>query len=267
MKLFVTARVLLCVTPDLTTEELAYNLALELAHAYDNTADPITSEELIDIAKNALASEWLPQPSCKTFTLNVSDEECIGTREKLARARKILTDERIGEVYDPTLSPHANFKAMKAMGMKVCARSVYRFARENISPFAGSEHDRGNHEVTEAQGRGTVTEEKFPPLCSSNNIFNALYIILDEQKFPPEVSPLPWYDPSKTPHANYIWAKQNGIKVAKKTVYAYGEKVGGKKQRKTHPSDMDDGETLRNVTFASRSNAVARQILNMQRRR
>ena len=132
-KLFVAARILLTVNPDISNEGLVYNLASELRHFYDNSTDTITAEELISIASNARNSEWTPTEEKKRFTLNKGyiPEEPMTVQKKVALARKTLTDEKIGNLYDASLSPYENFKVMKEEGMKVSKKSLYRFAREN----------------------------------------------------------------------------------------------------------------------------------------
>lgn len=159
-KLFVTARILLYITPELTNEELVYNLALELRRYYDNTEDTITADELISIASNAMDSDWQPEPEKKEFTLNTGyvTDEPLTKQKRVATARRTLTDERIGDVYDTSLSPYENYKSMKEMGMKVSWNTVKRFAREN-----------------------GLTEDNFTGTVYSNNIIEnkTPYILLD----------------------------------------------------------------------------------------
>lgn len=132
-KLFVAARILLTVNPWMTNEELVYNLALELRHFYDNSTDTITTEELVYIASRAVNSDWQPTPGKKSFSLNplFNTEEPMTVQKKVALARRTLTDEKIGNLYDVSLTPYENFKVMKEEGMKVSWNSVKRFAREN----------------------------------------------------------------------------------------------------------------------------------------
>lgn len=132
-KLFAAARILLTVNPQLTNEQLVYNIALELRRYYDNTEDTITADELISIASNAMDSDWQPEPEKKEFTLNplFTPDEPLTKQKKVAMARRTLTDEKIGNVYDTSLSPYENFKVMKEEGIKVSKKSLYRFAREN----------------------------------------------------------------------------------------------------------------------------------------
>ena len=132
-KLFVAARILLTVNPWMTNEELVYNLALELRHFYDNSTDTITTEELVYIASSASKSDWKPAQGKKTFSLNplFNTEEPMTRQKRVALARRTLTDEKIGEIYDASLTPYGNFKVMKKMGMRVSWNTVKRFAREN----------------------------------------------------------------------------------------------------------------------------------------
>ena len=132
-KLFVAARVLITVNPDITNEGIVYNLASELKRFYDNSTDTITAEELICIAANARDSEWTPTEEKKQFTLNKGyiPEEPMTVQKKVALARKTLTYEKIGNLYDASLKPYENFKMMKEEGIKVSWNTVKRFAREN----------------------------------------------------------------------------------------------------------------------------------------
>ena len=132
-KLFVAARVLITVNPYITNEGLVYNLELELKHFYDNSTDIITDDELISIAASARNSEWAPTEEKKQFTINKEyiTEEPMTVQKRVALARRTLTDEKIGESYDASLTPYGNFKVMREMGMKVSKKSLYRFAREN----------------------------------------------------------------------------------------------------------------------------------------
>ena len=210
-KLFVAARILLTVNPWMTNEELVYNLALELRHFYDNSEDTITTEQLIYIASSAVNSDWQPEPTKKMFSLNplFIPDEPMTVHKKVAMARRTLTNENIGNLYDATVTPYENYKVMKEEGIKVTKESVYRFAREN------------------------GLSEKVPPFPQSNISPSPPSILREEGKVPPEGT-IGWYDMTKTPNANYKWAKQNGIRVSKKTLYAYAEKHGGTKQIQNH---------------------------------
>ena len=120
-----------------TPDELLYNLYIDRYRFFDNSDNVITIEVLENKVKGAFRtniekiktfSEDYKKP---TFVINpsVSDKH-----KAVAHARKEITDNKIGELYDTSKSIKYNLQTLKESGYKVSSTRLYKFVNEyNIS--------------------------------------------------------------------------------------------------------------------------------------
>ncbi len=124
--------------PDITIEHLLANAYYDLNYYISNAIDPINRYELTEICVRAYTTD-ISKFSIDTFKdkkqpkFIINDDYCaqngITKKKALSLARKLLNYERIGEVYDPTLSLNENIKQMKELGVKVSKPTLISFKK------------------------------------------------------------------------------------------------------------------------------------------
>lgn len=124
--------------PDITIEHLLANAWYDLNYYISNAIDPINRYELTEICVRAFTAD-MSKYSIDTFKdkkqpkFIINDDYCaqngITKKKALSLARKLLNYERIGEVYDPSLSLSENIKQMKELGVKVSKPTLISFKK------------------------------------------------------------------------------------------------------------------------------------------
>ena len=132
-KLFKTARQMVCNIPDITLENLVFNLVVEREHYYENADNKITDEVILQTAKNALTSTHTLKPSKHpTFSVNKDfwAEQGLTANQAKQIIRKKLKDEEILNVYDFSKSVKENLETLHTLGIKVGKSKLYSFLKE-----------------------------------------------------------------------------------------------------------------------------------------
>lgn len=122
----------------LSFEHLLHCLVNELYHFIDNTKDKIDKKQLIKIAKssyNADLERYIglnKERDKRRFIVN--QKYCIkyGLNKKQVRnlSRKVFTNNRIGELYDNSLTDKANIEVFKEYGLDISTKTLQRFRKE-----------------------------------------------------------------------------------------------------------------------------------------
>lgn len=126
------------IKPNITFEEMLFNVIYEAFYFCDNQDNQLTNEILYDIAKNALNDKYhINTTNKKKFKVNKTycQENNISANSYSKVVRKMLNYEQIGEVYDIRLSVKENLIILREMGIKVSLMTLYRFCKEfGINP-------------------------------------------------------------------------------------------------------------------------------------
>ena len=143
-KLFVNAILRRLMIKNLTFEHLLHNLVNELYYYIDNKTDSISKKKLFEIASNAFNSNLtnynsLSKKSDKRDYI-INDNYCIkynlNKKKVLAMVKRMINFEKIGSLYDCSLSDKDNIIVMKDNGLDISLRTLQYFKKEyNISRY------------------------------------------------------------------------------------------------------------------------------------
>ena len=124
--------------PDITIEHLLANAYYDLNYYISNAIDPINRYKLTEICVRAYTTD-ISKYDIDTFKdkkqpkFIINDDYCaqngISKKQALNISRKLLNYEKIGEVYDPSLSLNENIKQMKELGVKVSKPTLISFKK------------------------------------------------------------------------------------------------------------------------------------------
>ena len=132
-KLYMAARIMRAIKPDITLEHIVCNLVRERYYYYVNTDGQLTNAELIKAAKNALYYDGKLTPSKHpSYKVNKSYWAAQGVNAHTASnyIGRELRHKRIGELYDCSLSVKENLKALHEQGVKVGKSTLYNFCEK-----------------------------------------------------------------------------------------------------------------------------------------
>lgn len=135
-RLYVSARIMLMNVPELSLENLVFNLWQLIREYYDNTKDPITKEDVRKVARNAMAEREKDNISTTASgnQFKVNAEWCEANGISKRQAVPMITKERkqkeVLELYDYNQSVTDNYNALKEMGVSVSRSTLYRYVQE-----------------------------------------------------------------------------------------------------------------------------------------
>lgn len=122
---------------DITPEHLLQNALWELTYIIDNSKDPISKQDLMDIVVGALKSdlsnyEGLPVKDKRRFKVNKSycDKYGLTAQQVRQMSSKLLKMEDVMSMYDPSLTDKQNIEVMKENGVKVSLRTLKTYRKE-----------------------------------------------------------------------------------------------------------------------------------------
>ena len=137
-KLYVSAQIMKHNLPDITLENLVYNLVKERYTYYDNSDKKLTKDVIVGIARNALKSSISLTPS-KTRKFSINREYWLKDNMSANQAkqivRKLIHDEEVLEYYDFDKSVKDNLDYLKQQGVKVGKSYLYEFLKRHSFPF------------------------------------------------------------------------------------------------------------------------------------
>ena len=121
-KIFWTAQIMLENNPDLTIENLLYNLRLERDWYFVNTDNLISNKHLISVAKRAMTVHLKPnQTKHGQFKTNHEfwEEQGIGAHAAANHVRGYLNAQKIKPYIDPNLSIQENLNYLHEQGITI----------------------------------------------------------------------------------------------------------------------------------------------------
>ncbi len=183
-RLFVTAQIMKFNVPDISKEELIYNLVVERYHYYDNSDKKLNNDELKRIADNALSVDFNLVP-CKHPAFKVNPEYCIANGINANQAKNMIRSElkesQILAHYDFSMSVPDNLQMMKDKGIKVSRSYLFKFKKKYED--AGCPHQNNIKEQEDNQAYYSETDSKTQEM----DMFDAL--LLDDDSDIPS-----WWD-------------------------------------------------------------------------
>ena len=135
-KLFLNGILRRKMIPDITFEYLLYCLIFELYYFYENSKDTIKKLDILNIARNVMmvdiANYSFEQTDKRQFVINEAYCRKYNVSKKEARnlSKKLINYEKIGELYDPTLTDKKNIELFKQYGLSISSKTLQRFRGE-----------------------------------------------------------------------------------------------------------------------------------------
>lgn len=136
-KLFINAILRRMMIENITIEYLITMLANELYYYICNTTDKITKQDIVTIATNAFRADLskyneLIVQKHPTFVVNPSycEKYCCNKKSASNIAKKMILWDKIGELYDCTMTDKENIKILNENGIKVSRRTLTTFKQE-----------------------------------------------------------------------------------------------------------------------------------------
>ena len=133
-KLFINALIRRKIKPDITFENLLFNLVWEYEYFYLAGGNPITKKILYDIAANAMKCEIADfnkgKPRNKFF-VNPLYCEKYGLTPKQVIGKLRNKKQYIGDFYDVSMTDKQNQQVMKEYGLDVSLKTIQRWRIEN----------------------------------------------------------------------------------------------------------------------------------------
>lgn len=134
-KLFICAVIKCRIKPDISIEELVYNMVWERQTFYDNSDNELSNSVLADISKRALSSGIIiaesKHPNFKVNKEWAAKQGLNANQAKRLIAKKI-NDSIIGEWYDLSKSMSENLKWAKENGIKISKGKLWSWCKENV---------------------------------------------------------------------------------------------------------------------------------------
>lgn len=136
-KLYIAGLIMKKILPTITYEHLLFNLLCERYYYYDNSDGELNIRRMKEIAKNVINKpiEEISLNSKEKRKFKVDKSFCaehgITANQMKNIVRKQLNDEKIGNLYDCSMSLADNLKALKDMGVRVAKSKLYQWCKEN----------------------------------------------------------------------------------------------------------------------------------------
>lgn len=109
---------------------------VELYYFYENSKDTIKKLDILNIARNVMmadiANYSFEQTDKRQFVINEAYCRKYNVSKKEARnlSKKLINYEKIGELYDPTLTDKKNIELFKQYGLYISSKTLQRFRGE-----------------------------------------------------------------------------------------------------------------------------------------
>ena len=162
-RIYITAQMMMHNVPNISLENLIYNLALERRYYYNNSDNKIDNQVLVQTAINAFSKKIVLNPSKHgNFKVNKEfwEEQGIGIRQAVGYVRRERRLQEILPYIDYTKSIPQNHKILIDNGFNISLRTLQRMvARGDISIVMG--------------------ESKTPLLSKCHNATNHMDVILE----------------------------------------------------------------------------------------
>ena len=135
-KLFIQCLIRRKIKPEVTLEELVYNLVCERQYFFNNDDGQLSNREIIRIANNAMLVENITIEPTKTTKRFVIDKEYWSERgytpnQAKQLVKKMMKDNEIGNLYDPELTDKQNLEVMRKYNVKCSQRTLTEWKKAN----------------------------------------------------------------------------------------------------------------------------------------
>lgn len=136
-KLLIRAILRRLIKPEVTPDELLYNMIIDVQRFFDNTDGVLDLDCLMVRVQRAYCADldefkekFVNDKTCRMskFVVNPDIED---KRSVISRARTEITDSTIAENYDVTKSVKDNLEALKEKGIKVKRTRLYDWVKKN----------------------------------------------------------------------------------------------------------------------------------------
>lgn len=133
-KLFLNGIIRRKINPNISYENLVYNLVWEFYYYYINNGNKITKKDILDIATNAMDVDVdkydIGKPRYKSF-VNPLYCELHNMTPKQVFGQSKNKKQYIGEFYDPSLTDKKNIEIMNEYGLQISLRTLKTWKKEN----------------------------------------------------------------------------------------------------------------------------------------
>ena len=145
-KLYVRAALRRLMKPDVTADELLYNLYIDRDKFFDNSDNVLTLDVLQNKVKGALRTNikeikmlasFYDKPK---FVINPEEEN---KRKAVSKARTEITNNMIGNLYDVNATVKENQTTMAKAGIRVSLSRLYKWCEDNkVTPIKPKERNK-----------------------------------------------------------------------------------------------------------------------------
>lgn len=153
-KLYIAGLIMKKILPNITFENLLYNLICERTYYYDNSDRVLSNKVLANIARNVVnipleKIQLQSKRKKRKFCVDKSYCAMLGILPNAMKnkVRKMLKDEEIGNAYDCSLSVAENLAAFKEMDISVGKSKLYQWCKENGINTKGEKSNVCNHDI------------------------------------------------------------------------------------------------------------------------
>lgn len=133
-KLYICAVIKCRIKPDITLEELIYNMVWERYMFYDNRDKILTNDFIIDLCRRAMVSDIvIPESKHPHFIVNREWAMRHGMNANQVRCMvtKSINDNSIGSWYDCSKKMSENLKWARENGIKISKGRLWNWCKEN----------------------------------------------------------------------------------------------------------------------------------------
>lgn len=149
-RLYANTMMMFKIDPDITDENLLYNLKIELTYFFDNSDCRFTPKIVFDLIKTARkdneAGKNISEPTPRLFKLDMNNEQIKkkianagggrkGLNKVLGEIKKMLKDEEIGSIYDFSKGLRDNKRMMDEIGFQVSLGRLSQFKKRYESLY------------------------------------------------------------------------------------------------------------------------------------
>lgn len=135
-KLFILGATRRLIKPDITVEELIYNLYIDREKFIDNSDDVVNNEFLLSTGKEIMKmtdeeiKSNLPEQKRPKFTVNHTLNK-YEKRKAVSVSRGLITERILGELMDLSVSVDENIKTLNKLGYSYKKSTVYNFLKKH----------------------------------------------------------------------------------------------------------------------------------------
>ena len=131
-KLLLRANTRRKIKPEISVEELIYNMYIDRERIIDNSDGVITNEYIISTCISVMRNEDEVPVQVNKPKFVVNHTLPINERRKVVgKVRGIITDNKIGEIYDTNLTVTENLKVFEENGIDISKSTVYNFCKKH----------------------------------------------------------------------------------------------------------------------------------------